>query len=320
LNGIDLSRLRLTILGCGSVGRVFAHHLAGEVAELILWSRSSASAAQLEADLGGTRGAVRRTSSLGDAVAVTDCALLCVTDEAIAATAARVASARRHGGAADEAPVALHPNGWFGPEHLEVLAGAGWATGKMHPLCAMPPISLGPPISPGPPTPSGDGPVGALRGAWFACGGAPRAREVASTLVDHFGGHQLGLRDGEGASHAYHAAATLLAGGVVALVESARRVFETSLCDREDALPALVSLLGSAVRDLGPLEPSAVLAGPVARGSEELVRGHLEVLRECDEDAARTYVLLARRMLELAEERGSIDASKRAELERLLGE
>lgn len=301
MTGIDRTTLRFTILGCGSVGRVFAHELREEAAELRLWSRTAASAELLAAE--GGAGSV--APSFEDAVSTCDCALLCVSDEAIEETAVRIASCRRHDGAKDAAPIALHPNGWYGPELLDPLAAAGWATGKMHPLCAIPP---------------GADPHHLLRDAWFACAGAPRARAVASSLVAGFGGRELSLRDAPGSSRAYHAAASFLANGTVALAESARRVFASACENPEDALPVLKALLESAIRDLGPQEPGAILTGPASRGSTEIVRGHLDTLRAHDEDTARTYALLVGRMLELAEARGSIDASQRAEIERLLTE
>ncbi|MEW6070974.1 MAG: DUF2520 domain-containing protein, partial [Planctomycetota bacterium] len=154
--------------------------------------------------------------------------------------------------------------------------------------------------------------------AWFAVAGAPAARAVAGALVGILGGRILPLREGEGVGRTYHAAAALLAGGTVALFAAAEEVLAATLADPSLARPALLALLASAVAPLAAEGPAGALTGPTARGSLEVVRGHLASLFAADPDAARLYALLARRMVALAESRGSIDAGRRAALERLL--
>ncbi len=298
------SELRLAVLGCGSVGSAFAFELAAAGGELVLWSRTAARAAAL-----GERVAARSERGpevivdLRQALDGVDGALLTVTDGAVEEMAGRCAAARAHEGAAGAAPILLHTCGYFGPEKLAPAAAAGWATGKLHPLAAMP---------------TGDDARGALRGAWFVVGGDPRARELASTIVGSLDGHELPLVDGPEVSRTYHGAATLLAGGVVALMDYAVRVFETCLLEKEGAHPALATLLTTAVRHLEELDTSEALAGPVARGAADIVRGHLEAFAARDEATARLYTLLVARMTELAARRGSIDDAQRAALERLL--
>ena len=303
---IDLAPLRFAILGCGAVGRAFALELAPAGLRVVLWSRHDERARALLAQVKedpAARGPVSVAASLAAALDGTDVVLLCLSDTALAEGAARLAALRPIGAGEEPAPVVLHHAGYHGPELLDPLARVGWSVGKLHPLAAMPP---------------GVAVHGALRGAWFAVGGAPRARAVGSALVTLLGGEELVLAAGEGVSRAYHGAAALVAGGAVALVDLAEGVFRQCLEDGTRARPALLSLLQSATRPLHDVAPPEALAGPFVRGDLGVVEGHLAALASHDEAAARAYVELGKRMAVLAEARGSIDAVTRQALERLL--
>ena len=285
--------MRVTCLGAGAVSRALAGELARAGSDVVVWARSAASARDLANELG----AVRAEADLATALGASELVLVAVRDDAIADLAARCA--RTHAAAP---AIALHTNGFFGPEALGALAEAAWETGKLHPLVALPPSAA----------------AGSLRGAWFVTAGTPRAREAARAVVDACDGRRLELAERPDASRAYHAAASLLSGGLVALFDTSLALVRGATEDEAEARDALFGLLGSTVANLAAVGPAAALTGPLARGATELVRGHLEALRAEDEEAGALYVALGMRMLALAEDRGSISSDERARLVEVL--
>ncbi|HEV8114335.1 MAG TPA: DUF2520 domain-containing protein [Planctomycetota bacterium] len=211
-------------------------------------------------------------SSAATAAAGADLVLFCVRDDAIALVAEELAAEWPAGA---KPPVALHLSGYHGARALRALARKGWPTGSVHPLVPM----------------SGPESAADLEGAWFATSGRGRARTVAQRVISGLGGHELRLADGEERHHAWHLAVALVANGSVALFDAALGLAGDS------AAPALASVLQRIARRLEK-GPRAALTGPVARGEEEVVAGHLALLRG---DDARLYALLARRLLALSD-------------------
>jgi predicted short-subunit dehydrogenase-like oxidoreductase (DUF2520 family) len=118
--------------------------------------------------------------------------------------------------------------------------------------------------------------VGAERlrsGATFAVSGDPAARRMAEAL----GGRVLVISDANRA--AYHAAATIAANHVVALLGQVERVAATAGLP----LDAFAGLVRAAVDDAMALGPMSALTGPAARGDWETIVRHREVLASmCD--------------------------------------
>jgi predicted short-subunit dehydrogenase-like oxidoreductase (DUF2520 family) len=232
--------------------------------------------------------------------------VFCVRDAAIAELALRVAGLVGSDGPA----VALHTSGFFGPERLAPLARRAVATGVLHPLTALPRDAGR----------AADEPP-RLRGVWFATSGAPAARALARVLVAALGGHELALAPGADAQACYHAAATLLSNGLVALFDAAQAVGARASPDTHALHAALATLLAATSANLQRSTPQAALTGPIARGDVDVVRGHLELLaRLPDASALAAYRVLGRRLVELARSAGGLAAGQLDELERLLGD
>lgn len=293
-------RSTLGLVGSGAVATAFAVALARAGTPLVLWSRTPARARRLRgrAARGSPAGHVRLAGELAELGALRR-VLLCVADRAIAPVAAELAAApatARRG-----RPVALHTSGFHDRAPLDALARAGYATGGVHPLVALPPAET-------------RGAVPPLAGAWFATSGVPDARRAARAIVRAVGGRELALARGADARRRYHAAASLLAGGSVALFDAASELLE-GIAPPARAREALASLLAGVAANVGRRGAREALTGPAARGDVEVVAGHLALL---DEDAAALYRAVLVRMLALASERGSLPAARRRELERLL--
>ncbi|MBK8180706.1 MAG: DUF2520 domain-containing protein [Planctomycetes bacterium] len=198
-------------------------------------------------------------------------------------------------------PVALHTAGCRGVQALESLAKQGCSTGTLHPLAAF--------------SPAGPGPD--LTRAWCAISGDGRARQAARRLVFALGARTLELRDQGSAQVAYHAAASLLSNGTVALADQALELARGACADPEEARAAFQSLLEGTVLNLGSSTPERALTGPVSRGDLATVQAHLALL-SADPEARELYRLLALRLSALAARDGRLSPDSVQALARLL--
>ena len=327
----QLSGTTLGVLGCGAVGRAFAHALSASGAAVHLWSRTSAHAEQLAREL--PLGAhVTLADGPRDVLAQSDAVLITVTDRALERFVRDLAAGPELEG---DAPV-LHTNGTLGLEVLAPLAPfapfapfvqgttsevARRGTGKLHPLAALPPGATN---------------ARAFEGAWFATLGAGDARAWTARIVAGVGGRELRLSDTHpDPSRALHAAAALLSGGMVALFDLAAEAARgTTQPDSEGAeARALAALLDGTLRnrarglerersegsgaDVGRRAAQGALTGPIARGAADVVRAQLAALAAAP-DAQASYRVLGRRMLALALARGTVSAAEHEELARVL--
>jgi len=270
--GAALERLTVGIVGCGAVGRAFALALARRGARVRLWSRRSESVRGVLDAVG--RCAPRRAAEAGfEELGGLDAVLLCVHDDKVAELARRLAAQPRPPG------VTWHTCGYFGIEILEPLRAVGGACGKLHPLLALPRESHL---------------EDALGGGVFCIGGDGEALALARRIVSAFEGRELLLKPGEASDRLYHAAAALLSGGFVALLDASVKALAHSL-DLEGeqaetlAQQALTSLLESTQTNLRAGSRGQALTGPVARGAEAVVAGHLAALADVDPQAEELY-------------------------------
>jgi predicted short-subunit dehydrogenase-like oxidoreductase (DUF2520 family) len=179
--------------------------------------------------------------------------LLCVPDDAVAAVAESI---RLFSGQA-----MVHTSGFLGAEVLEPALAAGSQIGSFHPLVSF--------------TADVERSAAAVRGATIALEGDDRLVGLLADLADALGA--VPVRLPAGTKPAYHAAAMLASGGLVALL---------------DAVATLGSVAG--------------LNGPITRGDAGTVAAHLAILRRLAPEVEELYVAAARREIRLAEQRGAL--------------
>lgn len=202
-------------------------------------------------------GFLRRGDDLFSAAADVDVLVLAVSDDAIAEVAGRIAP--------NPGCLVVHLSGSRG---LDVLAGHP-RRGAMHPLAPLP-----------------DAEVGARRlrsGLSFAVAGDPGVLD----LVDALGGRPVPVRDEQRA--AYHAAASVAANHVVALLGHLEKVAAAAGLPLEAFLP----LTRAAVEDAAQLGPAAALTGPASRGDWQTLERHLAAIPESERAAYRAGVAMA---------------------------
>ena len=297
------ARPSVAILGCGAVGGALAWDLAEgwkrarRRAELWLWSRHSKSVEELSEELTRFPVRVRALSVPEDSLGASEAVLLCLPDAVIVPLAKRLAHAVAPRRPAH--PAVLHTNGFLGPDALSALKRKGVAVGKLHPFWAANRNST------------------LLEDVSFGIEGDPRALRAARSIVHWIGGKPIALSRGAGPQ--YHAAASLFSGGIVALYELADQLLARAVptLDSRRRAMALDELASSTLNNVWFNGAKVGLTGAIARGAEDIVRGHLRALRR-EPNALEAYQVLGRTMLELARARGSIDAGTHRRLARLL--
>jgi predicted short-subunit dehydrogenase-like oxidoreductase (DUF2520 family) len=114
---------------------------------------------------------------------------------------------------------------------------------------------------------------------------------------------------------AYHAGAVLSAGCAVALMSSAVEALGQAGIAEDQALAALLPLMGSALRGMEARGLAGGLTGPVVRGDAAVIAAHLQSLPG---EVTPVYRLLSLQAVRLAGPRLSPEA--RAAIEKLLRE
>lgn len=213
----------------------------------------------------------RRTERVGHFDDVSRCAVvfLAVRDSSIRAVAARLASL-------DLARVELvvHAAGALGVEALAPLRGTGPALGVLHPLISLP----------------GFGAADPLRRARCVLHGQAAARVLLERLARHIEVDGVWVEALD--TRSYHAAAALASNGVTALIDAAGRLLGDASAGRL-GLDEARSLAASALRALETATPVDALTGPVRRGDVDVVRAHVDALREHDSSALYREVMRA---------------------------
>lgn len=200
-----------------------------------------------------------RDDAVGEAAHGVELLVIATPDAAIAEVAQLVEP--------DPATVVVHLAGSLG---LDVLAPHP-RTASLHPLVALP-------------TPD----VGARRlvGAWFAVTGDPAVRRLSDAMF----GRAIRVADEHRA--AYHAAASIAANHLVALMGQVQRVGAGAGVPFE----AYLDLARAALDNVADLGPAAALTGPVARGDDVTVQRHLDALPDDEVPAYEAMADAARRL------------------------
>jgi predicted short-subunit dehydrogenase-like oxidoreductase (DUF2520 family) len=263
----------LSLVGPGRAGSAFGRSwlaAGGTLADVI--ARDPASAREAVARLGS--GAPRGIAGLE---ADCDILILAVPDDAIAAVASVLAGRLR-------CRTAFHLSGALPASVLEALRGGGASVGALHPLRVF--------------TGSADE---TWAGAFVAIEGDAAALSVAEELVSAVGAraHRIATE----AKPLYHAAATLAAGGTVALISLAVRAWARAGIPEGEARQALAELSERAAAAAVSRDFAEAFTGPVARRDTGTLEAHRNALVSFP-DLARLYQLFARETLARTAGRG----------------
>jgi predicted short-subunit dehydrogenase-like oxidoreductase (DUF2520 family) len=207
--------------------------------------------------------------------------ILAVPDDVVESLAGRL---RLYAGQA-----MIHTSGLLGAEVLAPAMAAGTQAGAFHPLVAFADL---------------DRALEALHGATIAIEGDDELAAHLADMAEAIGAVPVRLAPGSKA--AYHAAAVLSAGGVVALLDAIREVAAAVGLDEAGALRIYLPLLEQTVANARSLGIERALTGPATRGDAGTIAAHLAVLGAQAPGAIDIYRALLARDVRLAEQRGAL--------------
>lgn len=268
-------RYGISIIGAGRLGRALGRGLREQGWKIhAVVTQNTSSARRAVRTIGGGRSKSEISASAFSAPAL----LVAVPDSAIPCVVDRLASI----GQEDlQGKTVLHTSGALSSNDLSILRCLGAAVGSIHPLQTF----------------SGIG-IPALEGCMFALEGDPGAMRVARAMTRALGGHPVQLSAPN--KPLYHAAAVISAGLVLALEESAIRIFVSLGLKRREAMKALLPLTRQVLENLECVGPRAAWTGPLARGDYSVIAAHQDALRPLPVeylDAYRAVNGLAARLL-----------------------
>ncbi|MHB8459228.1 MAG: Rossmann-like and DUF2520 domain-containing protein [Candidatus Limnocylindrales bacterium] len=266
------------IVGAGAVGTALGVALtrAGWPIAAVA-SRDPARRERFRSLVGGTRAFAEATALLDEVELV----VVAVPDDAIASVAGTI---HLYSGQA-----IVHTSGLLGAEVLAPTMAAGTQIGAFHPLVAFADLERA---------------VEGLHGATIAIEGDDQLGDLLARMAEAIGGVPVRLAPGSKA--AYHAAAVLAAGGVVALLDAIAELGRVAGLDEPAALAVYSPLILQTLGNASAVGIRAALTGPMTRGDVGTLRAHLAELRLDAPGVLELYLALARREVALAEDRGAL--------------
>ena len=249
---------------------------------------------------GGSEGSRRSASALlagsrievePDAVAG-EILILGVPDDALAEVASELGAR----GGSLEGVLAIHLSGIHPPSLLTPLKERGARIGAWHPLRSF----------------AERGGTQDLEGCAVAVAAEDSSdRGRLFRLAELLGGQPFLLEDGE-RGH-YHLAASLVAGGVLALLRLGVGALEQAGVPSKLARDGLVALGKGALDNASRLGESDALTGPVVRGDIRTLGIHDRAADALGSEERDLYEAILSCLLRLSVERGEAEASKRVE-------
>ena len=245
----------LSIVGAGRVGRALGRRLRERGWKIgAVVTRSMASSRRAVRAIGGGQA---RTAIFTD-VWLARIILITTPDSAVAQVAADLA---RAAGPELRGKVVLHTSGALDSRVLSPLKAAGAAVGTMHPLQSFSGVGVPP-----------------LEGKVFAIEGDATAVRAARSLIRSLDG--LPVQISSSSKPRYHAAATMAAGHVLAVMEAAVRLLMDIGMKRREATRALMPLTNQVLANFERLGPRLAWTGPLSRGDYDVIASHLTALHE----------------------------------------
>jgi len=259
----------LSIIGAGRVGQALGrrlHELGWKIGTVVTHSEASARRAVRFIGAGKARAGLTRQ------VVVSQVILIATPDDEIPVVAQELA---RIGDEELRGKIVLHTSGAMDCTTLKPLQQRGAKIGSMHPLQSFSGIA-----------------VPSLEGKIFTIEGETHAVRMARRIARALGGSPLRIAGNK--KLLYHAAAAMAAGHVLAVEEAATQLFVSLKMKRSEAVRALLPLTRQVLENFERLGPRAAWTGPLSRGDYEIVKAHLDALREAPKEFVHTYEALNR--------------------------
>ncbi len=259
--------LTVSIVGPGNLGTALALTLpsAGYVVKFIA-ARAKGITSRETTCL--ARRVKARLVTLGKEPLDSDLIWITVPDDAIAATALRLARTQDWQG-----KIVFHSSGALTSDDLAPLREQGAKVASVHPGMTFV-----------------RGPAPQMLGVAFAVEGDPAATRLAKRIVADFGGTTYAINKRN--KVLYHAFGSFASPLVIALMASLERVAKAAGIEHDDVKAMMLPLLRQTLRNYFQHDAASAFSGPLARGDVATVRRHLEELKAVPE-ARAVYIALA---------------------------
>lgn len=196
----------------------------------------------------------------------------------------------------------VHTSGLLGAEVLQPTLAAGSQIGAFHPLVSF--------------TADVERSVAAIQGSTIALEGDARLMGLLADLAEAIGG--LPVRLPRGSKAAYHAAAVLASGGLIALLDAIVNLGAAAGLDERGSLAVYGRLIEQTLANARSAGVAASLTGPITRGDGGTLEAHLTALSRLAPDVMDLYLAAARREVRIAEERRTLSPEQLERVRRAL--
>jgi len=288
-NSID----RLGIVGTGRVAHALGSLLAEQSKSApLVWGRTKAKAGALADRIGANQPATK----IGELAQACNVIMIAVSDDAIGDVVKQLAAIA----SINPGTLVFHVSGRSGSSILSPLAKKGMQTAAIHPVMTF--------------TGRVEADMGNVAGAHFAItAGQVDAEQDAKAIVSALGGEAFEVSEDK--RIVYHAALSHVANHLVTLVAQASAMLgEAGIADPGQVMSPLVRAALNNSLENG----FAALSGPLLRGDEETICGHLEAIDLSCPEISATYRALAKATLEqLARSGKQVDPAFLAKLDPL---
>ncbi|MGB1108757.1 MAG: Rossmann-like and DUF2520 domain-containing protein [Gammaproteobacteria bacterium] len=288
----------LNIIGCGRAARTLARlwRNAGVLHVAQVFNRGLESS-QEAVDFIGAGEALADLANIRPA----DFTLIGVPDNQIEAVAGQLAQIRSAKGLKTNGGIAFQLSGSQPSEQLAALRECGMAVASLHPVRSF-----------ADPARSAEN----FAGTYCGLEGDAEASAALGTLVEAIGGMPFNIDPS--AKALYHAASVLVCNDLNALMELGLRCYEKAGIHRQTAMTLAGPLVRDTLENILNMGPSEALTGPVVRGDDQVVAGHMAAMSVQMPEVLGAYRELARVNVELAEQRASGDADGIERIRQLL--
>jgi predicted short-subunit dehydrogenase-like oxidoreductase (DUF2520 family) len=286
---------RINIIGCGRA--------AGSLARLWLQADSVAIGGIINRSETSTRAAVRKigAGSVVKNIAEMEAAdywLIGCNDDQVTGVAQSMAGLLPD----FSGSLVFHLAGRFGLDVLRPLENNGARLAALHPVRSLTDARLS---------------LEGFAGTACVAEGGSAALAALKPLVTSIGGTWLPVESID--RGLYHASVSIISNITKAVAWKAQKWQRKAGLPEKTAAAVTHQLLQSTMEDLFRSGARQSITGPVVRGDTSTIEAHLEAVRSSHPEDLDVYRVLARTVLELAQERGDLDEQTLQRFETLLG-
>jgi len=287
---------RINIIGCGraagSLARLWVQANTVSIGDVS--NRSEASSRQAVNRIG----AGNAVSNIAD-MEPADFWLIGTNDDQVAGVARSMAETRQD----LRGSLVFHLAGRFGLDVLQPLDHSGALLAALHPVRSLTDAQIS---------------LQGFAGTACVAEGSDAALSVLEPLLASIGGNWLPVAAID--RGLYHASVSIISNITKAVAWKAQKWQRKAGLPEPTAAAVTHQLLNSTMEDLFRSGAKKSITGPVVRGDTSTIAAHLEAIRTTHPEDVEVYRVLARTVLELAQERGDLDEETLQRFEDLLGD